>query len=520
MSYTELIANSNLAFGGNQFEVALDYAKKAIQAEPKETEGYYCAGKACMSLNKLDDAESYFKSAVELKPNGNGYFLLGYAQASSNHFPEALRSLTRAIEHDCDKSLKGQIYKIMSMINTEMQDFKNALLNLKQAEEQVGLDYELLQQKAACYAGLRDYKETIYTLNQMKLLQPNQYLAYGLAFHVFMETGIYDEALAELDRAEEYAELDMSYYRDRLSYILLHDPDKDNEKISKGKWKDALKLISVILQKAKPSAEDVYELYLRSANFYISLEDSDMALNCLNASLNPVLSFNNNFSILPKVSQQASVITDSNVALSEEEEDMLMQERWDSGEFQELQDEINEALMQADSDDPEEISEIVQKYLSPTDKIPEAEAHEERYTLSGDFKPDALQRDMQNSLYLTAYEMQHDYSKMLEKARELQNSENTGSQYAGIYYELKYGKYINAENWQKKYQERIRFWTRRMLENPTDYMAGSYRVRSYLDLGDFKNAEELCSCLPNDVQAPLREEIRKLKTQGGGEDGN
>lgn len=515
MSYTKLIADSNMAFAGNQFELALDYAEKAIKAEPKQTEGYYCAGKACMSLNKSDDAVSYFKKAVEISPNGNGFFLLGYAQAGADKLTDALKSLTRAIENNCDTSLKGQVYKIMSMINTETQDFKNALLNLEQAEEQIGIDYELLQQKAACYAGLRDYKNAVYTLNQMKLLKPNQYLAYGLAFHIFMETRIYDEALEELDRAEKYAELNMSYYRDRISYILLHDADKDNEETSKVKWNEALKMIDVTLHDGKPDTEDVFELYLRAANIYISLDNADMALHCLDASLNPVSSFNNNFSVLPVFPSEN---TDSDIDYNEfleEEQDMLMQERWEDGEFEELEETINEALTDIDSDDPDEISEIVHEYLSPTDKITGISSQSEKYTLSRDFKPDTLQSDMQTSLYLTVYEMQNDYENMLAMARMLQSSENTGSQYAGIYYELKYGKYTNVANWQKKYQERINFWTRRMLENPTDFMSGSYRVRSYLDLGDFKSAEELCSCLPNDVQPPLLEEIRRLKAKGG-----
>ena len=175
MVYNELIANSNTAFGGNQFDIAFDYAKEAISMAPNQAEGYFCAGKACMSMDSVHDAVKYFSKAVELdKKNGNGFFLLGYSQILADEPVNALKSMTKALETNCDNSLKSQIYKMMCMINTDQGDYENALLNIKQAESYIGLDYELLQQKAGCYASLQDYHKTVFTLNQMKLLKPKE----------------------------------------------------------------------------------------------------------------------------------------------------------------------------------------------------------------------------------------------------------------------------------------------------------------------------------------------------------
>ena len=125
------------------------------------------------------------------------------------------------------------------------------------------------------------------------------------------------------------------------------------------------------------------------------------------------------------------------------------------------------------------------------------------------------QSEMRNTLYISAYEALGDYDSMLEKARELQSSPIIANQYNGIYFELKAGKYTNKENWEKKYRERISFWTKRMLEDPTDFISASYRIRSYIDIGDYDNAEQLCACLPTDVKGPLMEELGKAKKQGG-----
>ena len=151
MNYEKLISDVNLAFAGNQFEVSLKKAQEAINKDDSKAEGYVCAGKAALSLGSAEMAEHYFKTATEKdKNNGNIFFLLGYAQAMSGHSSKTVQSLTRALESNCDTSVKGQIYKMISMINTEQGDYGNALTNLSHAEDYIGLDYEILQQRAVC----------------------------------------------------------------------------------------------------------------------------------------------------------------------------------------------------------------------------------------------------------------------------------------------------------------------------------------------------------------------------------
>ena len=516
MSYTENIANSNTAFGSGEYEAALKYAESAIKEEPNQTEGYFAAGKACMSLDDPDKATEYFSKALNIdKKNGNGYFLLGYASALAGKTIEALQALTRALENECDEMLKGQIYKIMAMINTDQGDFENALLNLKQAEQYIGVDPEILQQKAACYASMRDYHQTLFTLNQMKLLQPDNYTAYSLAFHVFMDIEMYEEAEAELKRAEEFANLTMTYYEDRIAFALMNNANKMTEEKMPERWHDVLNKINDALQKGRPNAEQVFEMYLRAAEVYTSLEDYEKALACLDSSIDPVSSYNNGFSIL--LNNDESVATESVDMLSPEEEEERLEEMWENGEFEDMSEKIEEVMEDIDSDDPEEVAEAIQKYLTPLDKIPKSEKTDEsKYKLEESFEPNQMEKDMRNALYLPIYEYKKDYDGMLHKARELQSSNIEGNQYNGIYYELRIGKLRNDDNWQKKYRDRINFWMKKMLENSTDYLSAAYRIRCYIDLEDFEKAEQLCDCMPNDMKDTLMEELQKAKKNGGG----
>ena len=521
MSYNDFIANSNTAFAGGQNAAALDYANKAIKECPKEAQGYICAGKACMSLKKLEDAAKNFEKAVEINPkDGNTFFLLGYSQAMADKTAKALQSLTRAIENNCADDLRAQIYKIMSLINTQKGDFKNALVNLAQSEKFGGVDYELLQERAACCVALKDYRQTLFTLNQMKLLQPAKYRAYSLAFNLFMKLGIYDEALSELKRAEEFADVDMSYYNDKIAYAVSSYPDDKSEEAMAKRWKNSLAAINNALTKGKPTAEDVFELYIRAAQVYVTMGSPEEALNVLNAAYDPVSSFNTGFSIIPQNTVKRELLSDIPQGLTPEEEEAVMQEKWDNGEFDDIRDKIDEALMETITDDPEELTEEIHKYLTPVDSIPqEKEEKEEKYTISEEFKMTQMQSDTRNAIYVSAYEAVKDYDSMLEKARDLQSSDIVGNQYSGIYYELKYGKYTNKENWEKKYRERISFWTKRMIENPTDFISASYRIKSYIDIGDYENAEQICDCLPKELKETLMAEINKAKA-GGGDNGD
>ena len=513
MNYEDLISSANLALTGNQFEVSLEKAKEAIKKDGTKVDGYLCAGKAALSLGMAADATSFFKFAAEAdKNNGGIFFLLGYAQAMDGNSSKALQSLTKALELNCDDSLKEQIYRMISMINAESGDYDNAIANLERAEDFTGPDYELLQQKASYYSQKRNYHQTFFVLNQMKLLRPKEYLTYSLAFNIFMELNGYDEAKAELERAARFANLDITYYKDLAAYTMFHNPEDDTVEILNKKWMEAIAILDKGLANGRPNGEDVFDAYMNAAQLYLSLEMPECAIRILDAAVDVVSSYNNGFSIISSDADTEDSTSDYGI-LSPEDEELLMQERWENGEFEELSDGIANALMETVAEDPEELAQEIHQYLTPIDDIPSDISREEAYRINEGFSMEQMQTDLRNSLYVNTYEMLKDYDRMLQKAKELQSSSIVINQYNGIYYELKAGKYTNKENWEKKYRERIRFWTKRMLEDPTDYVSASYRIRSCIDIGDFEEAEQLAACLPTDIKESLREEISKERVR-------
>jgi len=68
MNINELLANANLAFGGGEYKLSLDYSRKAMQEDPKDFRSYVADGKACISLQMEDQAEEYFKEPWKENP--------------------------------------------------------------------------------------------------------------------------------------------------------------------------------------------------------------------------------------------------------------------------------------------------------------------------------------------------------------------------------------------------------------------------------------------------------------------
>ena len=512
--YEDILSSATLAFSGQRYDIALDYAKKAMKMEPKNPAGYFTAGKICMSDEKLSDAIDYLKTAVELdKKNGNGYFLYGYACVMAGQFADAVRGFTRALENNCTDELKGQIYRTISLVDIEKGDYESAVSNLKQAEKYLGADTELLRQQATCYASMKDYKKTLFVLNQIKLLQPKNYNAYSLAFHIFLELGIYDEAKAELERAEEFADLDIDYYSDRVAYSITQTIENETPEQEKERLYNTILSIDMALKKGKPNAQQAFEMYCRAAQLYLSLNDAEQTLKCLNAAGDTVQSFNSGFSVVKDMSSNSEQIPDEEQTQEEytkEEQDFIDEFGLDAFYAASVQNDMEYYMS---SEDDEVVSDDA-RYLTPLDSIPDKKATEEKYVIDEPFQINPIDKDLLTSLYLSVYELQGDYDNMLQKAKILQSSTVVSNQYTGIYYELKIGKYRNEEKWEIKYRDRINFWTKRLIEDPSDVLSASFRIRSYIDIGELDRAEQLTACLPDNIRDTLAKVIEQAKKKG------
>src|SRR5438876_113155 len=127
----DIIADSHLAFLNQENETALRLARQAISLAPDNPDAYRCAGNACMSLDRYDEAIEYYRTAVKYDPdNGNRYYDLGFALASAERFSDALKNLAKAEELGCTPENLVQLYNLLGILCFDIGRYDDALVNL------------------------------------------------------------------------------------------------------------------------------------------------------------------------------------------------------------------------------------------------------------------------------------------------------------------------------------------------------------------------------------------------------
>ena len=221
MEAKDLIADSRLAFLNQENETALNLAKQAIALEPGNAEAYKCAGNACMSLARYDEAIKNYSRAVKCDgANGNRYYDLGFAQATAEQTVNAMNSFARAEELGCTPENLVQLYNVLGIICFDIGRYDDALVNLSKAEQLLGVNLDIMQRKAVIYGIKNDIRNGLHTANQIKMIAPSDYTGYKIAFKLLIEAKRLETAEKELQMAVKYAGASAEYYMDRITLEL------------------------------------------------------------------------------------------------------------------------------------------------------------------------------------------------------------------------------------------------------------------------------------------------------------
>lgn len=115
------------------------------------------------------------------------------------------------------------------------------------------------------------------------------------------------------------------------------------------------------------------------------------------------------------------------------------------------------------------------------------------------------------------YNSKGNYKKVLEFAVELKKSSNFMYKYQGIYSEAYATKQISEgdagliKKARELYDWALAYFRQCMVEQPADFIALSYRIRCYIDIGKIDRANELLKVLPSELQDSLREYIAEVE---------
>ena len=498
MEAKDLIADSRLAFLNQENETALNLAKRAIVLEARNPDAYKCAGNACMSLARYDEAIKNYSQAVKYDgANGNRYYDLGFAQATAEQTVNAMNSFARAEELGCLPENLVQLYNVLGIICFDIGRYDDALVNLSKAEQLLGVDLDIMQRKAVIYGIKNDIRNGLHTANQIKMVAPSDYLGYKIAFKLLIQAERLETAEKELQMAQKYAGSSIDYCMDRITLEL----EKYRQDSDQAHFITALKIIDESMKTLQPSIKDVIESYINAAEIYLQMENADRTIACLNAAWNPADAYNNGFEVM-EIQSEIHELSDYDV------EDMISEDRM------KIEEELGEYGLEdlVQSVEPDEDGN--REYLT---EIPD-EPQEDRtaYRLEGqEAQYTADHIDQINRLYVGAFTLKKDFDKVIEYARKLQTSESLQHRYMGKYTEANAMKELGMPDAASKYEEIIKFFRNAMIKDPTDMLAVSFRIQACIDLGRYDEAEQMCSLLNKDTRQPLMQKIQEAK--GGGD---
>lgn len=494
----QLLADSKLAFINQQNEVALSLANEAKKIEPNNPEAHKCAGNAYMSMERYEEAIKSYSIAAKYEPNnGNRYYDLGFAYATADKLAYAMKNFAKAEELGCSPENLVQLYNILGIICFDIGRYDDALINLKKAEQLIGIDMDILQRKAVIYGIKEDIRSGLLTANQIKMVAPSEYRGYQIAFKLLIQAKRFEVAKKELEKAEKYVKPCMDLYFDNMTFELeKYHKDKDRIHLN-----SALDVIEKALQTVKPTVTEVMESYINAAEIYLQLEEPEETIQCLNAAQNPANAYNNGFKIVAPKFEMVELTEYDVEDMIETDRAKIAEEYGDYGleEFVESYEPDAEGNRDFFTEIEDEMTDDEAVY-----KLDESEKME--YTSDN--------VDQINRLYVGAYTLKQDFDKVIEYAKKMQASENVHNTYIGKYAEVNAMKKLETPDVDRRYEEVIRFFRNAMIKDPTDIMAVTMRIQCYIDIGNYEEAEKACSVLTKEVRENLLEKINEAKAGG------
>ncbi len=497
MNTKELIANAHLAFLNQENGTALDLAKQAIKLDPKNANAYKCAANACMSLERYDEAVKNYAQAVKLDPaNGNRYYDLGFACATNEKSADAMRAFAKAEELGCTPENLVQLYNVLGIICFDIGRYDDALINLSKAEQLIGVDLDIMQRKAVIYGIKNDIRNGLNIANQIKLIAPSQYIGYKLALKLLIQSKRLDAAARELTIAGKYTKPSMDYYFDTMTLELEKyqtDKNKDHFNAALTKLDEALKVV-------KPRAKELIDTYINAAEINLQLEKADQTIACLHASQNPIGAFNNGFELLDTEYVEKEITEYDIEEMIETDRAVIADKLGDYG--------LDELVENTEPDQDGNRDYLTEIPDEPEETVPEVKLDEKDVTFSKE------NIDQINRLFIGAYTLKKDFNKVIEYARKLQSSESLQHIYIGKYTEANSMKELGLPDATAKYQEIIKYFRNAMIKDPTDLIAVTFRIQSYIDIGEYDEAEQICNLLAKDVKESLLNKIRNARLGG------
>lgn len=471
--------------------------------------------------------------AIQLEPkNADAYKFAGNALMSLTRYGEAIKNYGLAVKYDAGN---GNRYFDLGFAQATDARLADAMKNLARADELGCIPENMIQlynlMGILCF-DIGRYDDALINLNKAEQLigvdldiLKRKAIIYGIQNDI--RSGLHVANQIKLIAPSEYIGYQLAFklliqagrldtagvelqkaakYTEPTMDFYFDQMTLELEIYKNDKDKEhfhkALGIIDTALRTVKPEIISVAESYINAAEIYLQIENADKTLDCLNAAQAPVEAYNNGFTIVDK--EFAPPVELDEYAI----EEMIAADR------EKLEEELGEYGLEQlfENTEPNEDGEC--EFFTEIEEEQDEDIPTFKLDSSGEFELSAANRDQINRLYIGAYTLKKDFEKVIAYAKVLQASEELQNIYIGKYTEVNALKEMGAEEAEARYDKTIKFFRNAMIKDPTDIMAVTFRVQCCIDMGDYTQAEEVCRLLSDEIKEPLLKKIAEMKSGG------
>lgn len=228
----EYLNQSKYFFGIENYEEALNYVNKGIEADKMNIEMYLFKGIIHASMDAYPEAIKSFNDALKInKKCEEAYFHLGNIYLMTNERALGVENYNKAISLGYDDS---QLYYNLGLMYEEEGKYDLAIRNYTKVILKDPLRSDARVRKATIYISNNKYPEALETLNELILADPDLYDGYHLKALLLSEMDKLDEAIMVLDEAIQLFPKDPAFILDKVNmYVLKGDTNRAKDEILK-----------------------------------------------------------------------------------------------------------------------------------------------------------------------------------------------------------------------------------------------------------------------------------------------
>lgn len=467
----DCLSNAYMAYAMGRYDTTLSLCEEAHKMDSSDSRTYSLQGNAFLALERLQDAERYYRMALELDPdNGEYYFELGNSFFGQKLYRDALEAYAKAEQLGCRDAVKRRLYYQMGVINQTNGDSNAALLNYDKADsigenEIDDLSEEILLNR------IQICMDTAEMKNIVSPKKGNQTSSFRNSLKAF-EALSYNEIM---DMAENYAlQLKLLLPDDFMSYHLLYQILMKRNKFSAAE--------QVLLESEQPCADVSEDEFLLRKHDYALLycyqsgfaANAEMKRNLLMKALRNLHDVDGQVKGIEKKAEHYLTMVDIYINLSE----------------------FSNAIKIAEG-----IAQNAERWKNTR--------------LSG--YVERAQYDI-----LICYARLQDYSNVNKYALLLKESKQPFYRYHAYYSEAFSAKKLAEKDptWNiiadSLYKKAIAYYKSCIISSPGDLFAYLYRGRAYVDIGKYERASELAKILPEEQQKTLQDYINRCRVEQNG----